>query len=119
MPRTPSARTRVKKMVQAALALHAEDITVLDLQKLASFSDFFVICSGTSDRQVQAIADAIEKAMGHFGARLLGKEGYVQGQWILLDYGDVVAHIFYPAVRELYQIEKLWADAPKLQCVGA
>lgn len=114
MARTSTSRTRAKKMAQAAAALKAEDVAVLDLQKLASFSNFFVICSGASNRQVQAIADAVEEAMEQSGARLIGKEGYAQGQWILLDYGDVVAHIFYPAVREFYQIEKLWADAPKI-----
>lgn len=114
MVRQLTSRTRAQKIAKAAAAVKADGIEILDLRKLASFSDFFVVCSGTSDRQVQAIADAIEKAMEHSGARLIGKEGYVQGQWILLDYGGVVAHIFYPAARALYQIEKLWADAPKV-----
>lgn len=114
MPRIPTARVRAKTIAQAAHALQAEAIAILDLRKLASFTDFFVICSGQSDRQVQAIADAVRKRMETNGTRLLHIEGYREAQWILLDYGDVVAHVFYQAAREFYQVEKLWADAPKL-----
>lgn len=94
--------------------MKADGIAVLDLRKLASFSEFFVICSGASNRQVQAIADQVEREMDKKGVKPIGIEGYEQGQWVLMDYGDVVAHIFYPEAREFYQIEKLWSDAPKL-----
>ncbi|MBI2346803.1 MAG: ribosome silencing factor [Deltaproteobacteria bacterium] len=114
MPRPLTAKTRAQKIAQAAAAIKAEGVTILDLRRLASFSDFFVICHGTSDRQVQAIADAVRERMDALGVRALGVEGYDQAHWILLDYGDVVAHVFYPAAREFYQIEKLWGDAPKI-----
>lgn len=114
MSRTLTSRTRAKQIAKAASALKAEEVVVFDLRALAGFTDFFVICSGNSDRQVQAIADAIEEAMERQQARLVGKEGYEHAQWVLLDYGDVVAHIFYPAARAFYQIERLWADAPRI-----
>lgn len=92
----------------------AHDIVVMDLRKLTTFTDFFVICSGTSDRQVQAIASAIEDALASKDRRPLGVEGRTGGRWILVDYGDVVAHVFYKEERDHYQLEKLWADAPRI-----
>lgn len=93
----------------------AKDIVVLDLKKLSAFTDYFVICSGTSDRQVKTIAGAIEMEMKKKDVRPLGMEGYETGHWVLVDYGDVVAHVFYDDERHYYQLEKLWADAPQLK----
>jgi ribosome-associated protein len=93
----------------------AKDIVVLDLKKLSAFTDYFVICSGTSDRQVKTIAGAIEMEMKKKDVRPLGMEGYETGHWILVDFGDVVAHVFYDDERHYYQLEKLWADAPKVR----
>ena len=92
----------------------AQDIVVLDLKKLSSFTDYFVICSGASDRQVKTIAGAIEGELKKKDVRTLGIEGYQTGHWILVDFGDVVAHVFYHEERHYYQLEKLWADAPQL-----
>lgn len=92
----------------------AQDIVVLDLKKLSSFTDYFVICSGASDRQVKTIAGAIEMELKKKNMHLLGMEGYRTGRWVLVDCGDVVAHVFYHEERHYYQLEKLWADAPKI-----
>ena len=93
----------------------AKDIVVLDLKKLSAFTDYFVICSGASDRQVKTIAGAIEMELKKENVRPLGMEGYETGHWVLVDYGDVVAHVFYDDERHYYQLEKLWADAPQLK----
>ncbi len=104
---------------EAAAAMKAEGLRILDLRALASFTDFFVVCSGASDRQVQAIADQVQENLRAISRRPIGVEGYDAAQWILLDYGSVVVHIFYPEAREFYQIEKLWADAPELAAHGS
>lgn len=93
----------------------ALDIVVLDLKKLSAFTDYFVICSGASDRQVKTIAGAIEGELKKKDVRVLGVEGYQTGHWVLVDFGDVVAHVFYDDERQYYQLEKLWADAPRLR----
>ncbi len=92
-----------------------QDIVVLDLKNLSAFTDYFVICSGTSDRQVKTIAGAIEGELKKKDVSALGVEGYQTGHWVLVDYGDVVAHVFYHDERHYYQLEKLWADAPQLK----
>jgi ribosome-associated protein len=87
---------------------------ILSIQNLSSFTDYFVICSGNSDRQVQAIASHIEGLLAAKGLFPLGIEGKREGRWVLLDYGEVVVHIFYHPVREFYDLEKLWIDAPQI-----
>lgn len=99
---------------QAALDHKAIDLAILEVKKLSSFADYFVICSGSSDRQVQAIASHIEEKLGKQGLRPLGIEGKREGSWTLLDYGDVIIHIFYNPIREFYDLERLWSDAPKV-----
>lgn len=84
---------------------------LLDLKKLTSFADYFVICSADSDVQVKAIADEIEKSLRDEGIKVWHKEGYRALKWVLLDYVDVVVHIFQKNAREFYNIEKLWGDA--------
>ena len=103
-----------KQVALAAEDIQAKDLLVLDLTDLTSFTDYFIICSGKSDTQVRAIADSITKKLKEKGRLPLGSEGYDQGEWILIDYGDVVAHIFYQDVREFYNLEKLWADAARM-----
>lgn len=103
-----------KNIAKVASDHKAVDIVVLDLRKLQSFTDFFVICSGMSDRQVFAIADSIYDEMKKKGRIPFGEEGADKGHWALVDYGDVVAHIFYHTDREHYHLEKLWYDAPRL-----
>jgi ribosome-associated protein len=99
---------------QAALEKKAFDITILELKKASSLTDYFLICSGRSDRQVQAIAQSIEKKMGEQGIRPLGEEGMREGRWVLMDYDDVVIHIFYDQLRRYYDLEGLWIEAPRI-----
>jgi len=99
--------------VNASLEKKARDIVIIDVSKVSSFTDRFIICSGTSSRHTQAIAESIQENMKKAGARPLGVEGERLGQWILLDYDDVVVHVFYKPVREFYDIERLWPDAPR------
>lgn len=101
-----------KKTAQFALIKKAADVVILDLHGLTSMADFFVVCSGDSDTQVRAIADAVEEEMAVIGDRVWHKEGYREGQWILLDFVDVVVHVFHKDTRSFYNLEKLWGDAP-------
>lgn len=89
----------------------ASDVVSLDMRKLVSFADYFLICSGDSNVQVRAIADAIVEELKKRKVRVWHIDGYDEAKWVLLDYGDVVIHIFHPERREFYQLEKLWADA--------
>jgi len=98
--------------VNACLTKKALDLTILDVRNLSSFTDYFILCTGTSDRQVQAVCAAVQAYLKEKGFRPLGIEGERYGRWILMDYGDVVIHIFYEAVRELYDLERLWSEAP-------
>jgi ribosome-associated protein len=91
------------------------DVNILDLRKLATFADYFVICSADSDTQVKAIADEIDKNLKDEGIRCWHKEGFMALSWVLLDYVDVVVHIFKKESREFYNIEKLWGDAPTIE----
>lgn len=108
-----------KKLAQSIAKIaddkKAKDIVVLNLKDLSAFTDYFVICSGASDRQVKTIAGAIEMELKKKDVNPLGMEGYETGHWVLVDYGDVVAHVFYDDERHYYQLEKLWADAPKVR----
>jgi ribosome-associated protein len=103
----------------AALKKKAFDILALDIRAYTTVADYFVICSGSSNRQVQAIAESIELDLKKHKFYPLGIEGFTHGSWILLDYGDIVMHIFYQPVREFYELERLWADAPKLALNGS
>ena len=100
--------------VQAAANKKAENIKILDLKELSSFTDYFVVCSGHSDRQVQAIADSIVIELKEDGFTPISMEGYREGRWVLVDYGDVVIHVFLDALRDYYDIEQLWHDARKV-----
>lgn len=104
--------TRVREAVAAADGRKAIDLRVLQLEKVSDFTDFFLICTGTSERQVQAIADAVQEKMREEQVRPLHVEGYNRGQWVLLDYGDFVVHIFQEEPRRFYSLERLWGDAP-------
>jgi ribosome-associated protein len=100
--------------VQAAQSRKAEDIVVLDIQAVSSLTDKFILCTGTNPKQVQAISDAIEAELKRNGARALGIEGYAHAEWILVDYGYLVVHIFSPVAREYYALERLWRGAPRI-----
>ena len=106
------SRTLARLVTQSASDVKAEGIEVLDLRKLSSFSEYFVIASGRSDRQVQAIADRILENARKGKRRPISVEGYPKGHWVLIDFGEVVAHIFYEEARVFYALEKLWGEAP-------
>lgn len=100
---------------RSAIDKKAENLKILDLSGLSGFTDFFVICSGTSDRQVQAISDSVVSFMKGNGQKLYSSEGYAEGRWVLLDFGDVVVHVFLDALRDYYDLESLWVDAPRVK----
>jgi ribosome-associated protein len=108
------AKERVLLCVNALLKKKAKDLTILNVKAISSFTDYFVICSGSSDRQVQALADAIRENMKKSGILPLGIEGASIGKWILMDYNDVIVHIFFEPTREFYDIERLWPDVPRM-----
>jgi len=100
--------------VEAVLGRKAFDVVVLDVGELTSLADTFIICSGRSNRQVTAIADYIRSDLKKKGMKPLSIEGLKEGHWVLMDYGSVVIHVFYDPVRNFYDLEGLWADAPRI-----
>lgn len=100
-----------RRIVEIAEDKKAADIVLLDLRELTTLADYFVICSGGSDRQLDAIADAIIEALRPAGVRPLGREGLAASHWVLLDLGSVVVHLFTPPERDYYQLERHWAAA--------
>lgn len=108
-------KKRVILCVNAALEKKAKNIIILNMQKVTSFADYSIVCSGTSDRQVQSIAQAIEENMKKSGFLPLGIEGERTARWILMDYADIIVHVFYEPVRDFYDMERLWSDAPKME----
>jgi len=104
-----------KKLAQLALDKKAYDLVILDVRGLASYADFILIASARSARHVQGVADAIEEELYREKIEPLGVEGKTEGQWILMDYGDVVLHLFFEPVREVYDLEGLWMDAPRIE----
>ena len=109
-----SLPAEVRKSIKAALAKKAEELCVLDLRDLTSFTDFFVIMHGNSSRQNVAIYESIEEELAGDKIKPFGIEGLETAEWILLDYGSFVVHIFSRRARDFYGLEKLWADAPRL-----
>jgi len=100
--------------VNAILGKKAANIVVLDVRGLTSVADFFIVCSARSNRQVAAIADHIERYLKNAGMKPLSVEGKTEGLWVLLDYGDVIIHVFYETVRNFYDLEGLWSDAKRI-----
>lgn len=98
--------------VRYALEKKAYDLLLLDVHADTSLADYFLICTGRSDTQVQAIANGIEESLGKLGMRPVSIEGYAAGLWVLVDYGDVVIHVFNEPVRDFYNLERLWVRAP-------
>ena len=105
---------KVKLAAAAAEDKKALDLVVLNLMEITSFADYFVICHGTSSRQVQAIADEVEDRLKKQGARPLNIEGYQNAEWVLMDYGSMIVHIFSENSRRFYDLERLWRDAEKV-----
>jgi len=104
----------VARVVKAALDKKASDIVVLDLRDTPAFTDFFVLCSGNSQRQVKAIADAVEEALRAVKVRPAHVEGYDRAEWILMDYFTFIVHVFTPQTRLFYSLERLWGDAERI-----
>jgi ribosome-associated protein len=108
-------RQQVARAVKAIEGKKGEDIVILEMDKSSgAFTDYFVVCSGTNPRQIQAIADDVEKQMAEAGQRPNSVEGYTQAEWVLLDYVDFVLHIFSERARKFYDLERLWKSARKL-----
>jgi len=105
---------RIDLYVKAVSGKKAADITVLDLRGLSSVADIFIICSALSNRQTAAISDFIERYLKNYGIKPLSIEGRNEGLWVLLDYGEVVIHIFCETVRKFYDLEGLWSDAKRI-----
>lgn len=105
----------VRLAVKAVLEKKGEEIRVLDLRDISTFTDYFVIAHGNSSRQNAALADGVEQELKQSGLAPLGVEGRTRAEWILLDYGFLVVHIFSRAARDHYALEKLWGDAPRLE----
>lgn len=99
-------------VVEAATDKKAEAVLVMNVSEVTTIADFFVLCSGRGERQVQAIADGIVEKAKAAGRMPVGVEGYSSGRWVLIDLGDVVVHAFVPEERDLYKLERLWGDAP-------
>ncbi|MGC8633158.1 MAG: ribosome silencing factor [Candidatus Limnocylindrales bacterium] len=106
------ALAQARWVVDLAQDKKASDIVLLDVRALTSLADYFVICSGGSERQLGAIADGIAEGLKADGVLPLGREGASGAHWVLLDFGAVIVHIFAPPERDYYQLEKLWSDAP-------
>lgn len=111
-PLTGTEKVRIG--ARAALEKRAIGLVVLDLQGISGVADFFLICSGTSTTQMETIVEAIRQALKAAGIRQHHGEGTPESGWLLLDYGDVVVHVFLDATREFYALERLWGDAPVL-----
>jgi len=105
----------VGKAVRAALDKKAADVVVLDLRGTPAFTDFFVLCSGQSQRQVKAIADGVEDALRTAKVRPSHVEGYERAEWVLMDYFTFIVHVFTPQTRAFYSLERLWGDAERIE----
>ena len=105
----------VSRAVRAALDKKAVDVVVLDLRNTPAFTDYFVLCSGLNQRQVKAIADAVEEALRAARVRPAHVEGYDRAEWILMDFFTFIVHVFTPQTREFYSLERLWGDADRIE----
>jgi ribosome-associated protein len=112
-------KKKVRLAIEAAADRKAEDPVALDLSSIASFTDCFLIVGGNQRRQTQAICDAIVERLGGEGERPGHIEGYALGDWILIDYSDLIVHVFSRHTRQFYGLERLWGDAPRLALEGA
>ena len=108
------ARDRAVEAAQAASSKKAMDIVILDVGKLIGITDYFVICSGNTERQVKTIVEEIERRLREEGVKPYRREGEREQRWVLVDYLDVVVHVFHREDREFYDLERLWSDAPMI-----
>jgi ribosome-associated protein len=115
LPQNPQAQALARRIAGLALDKKASDVVILDVRGKTSYADYVVVASGDSDRQVSATAEHVLSELKSGGVTPVGSEGFNAGHWVLLDYGEVVAHLFLNEAREFYDLEGLWADAPKEQ----
>ena len=109
MKKTTDLKRQVSEAISACQEKKAEEITILELEKdSGAFTDYFVVCSGSNPRQIQAISDEVETRLERSGMRAAHIEGYRQAEWVLLDYVDFVVHVFSQKAREYYELERLW-----------
>jgi len=116
---TPSAEWKARRAAHAALDKRAGDLVILDVQRVSSVTDYFLICSGKSTTHLEAITEAIRAELRGEGVNILHAEGVVESGWVLLDYGDVLMHVFLEDTRTYYALERLWGDAPALPLDGS
>lgn len=112
-PDAEESRQAAVAAARAAAAKQAEHITILDVHGLIVITDYFVICSGATERQVRTIVEEVEKALRDLGRKPVRREGESERRWVLLDYVDLVVHVFTEQEREYYELERLWGDAPR------
>jgi ribosome-associated protein len=112
---TPKIDPTLELYVKTALGKKALHLIVLDVHELSSVADVFIICSGRSNRQVKAIAEHIQVELKKHNIKPLSTEGMNEGHWVLMDYGNIIIHIFYEPVRSFYDLESLWIDAKRIK----
>jgi ribosome-associated protein len=115
-----AAKTDLKHQISEAILAcqekQADQLTILELEQgSGAFTDYFVVCSGTNPRQIQAIADAVDERLEKIGLRVTNREGYKQAEWVLLDYVDFVVHVFSEKARQFYDLERLWKSAKRME----
>jgi ribosome-associated protein len=116
MPKANALKRQVSEAILACQDKKAEQVTILELEKgSGAFTDYFVLCSGTNPRQIQAIADAVDERLEALGLRPAHTEGYKQAEWVLLDYVDFVVHVFSEKARGYYDLERLWKSAKRME----
>lgn len=119
MTTRPTAERKVRQAARAALERKAIDVVVLDVQGVSSVTDYFLVCSGRSTTHLESISDAIRAELKTDGVRPLHAEGHAESGWVLLDYGDVLMHVFLEDTRAYYALERLWGDVPSVPVDGA
>ena len=112
---TDDINAGLEPYIKAVLGKKPVDVVALDMRELTSIADAFIICSGRSNRQVTAIAEHVERQLRKQKVKPLGVEGATEGQWVLMDYGHVIIHVFYDSVRQFYDLEGLWTDARRIE----
>lgn len=108
-------KEKALSIARAAWEKHAQNPVLIEVKSSSDVTDYFLVCSANSDRGVKTIVDSIEQRLKELGEKVLGIEGYSEGNWVLIDSADVVAHIFYEPLRDFYDIESLWIDAPRVE----
>jgi ribosome-associated protein len=114
-PDADESREAALAAARAAAAKQAEDVVILDVHGLIVITDFFVICSGGTERQVKTVVEEVERSLRDLGRKPLRREGETEARWVLLDYVDIVVHVFADEEREYYDLERLWRDAPRIE----